>query len=345
MIASIDGNKNNRDSSLISGESSGAYFGSIGALRSLAQLAGLSSIFVNLISLSFAALLSAAVKIRERALPAIQTRVGRGPTMYELMKFKNPSMLDLMKFARDEDKTVLTPRMKMMGSMTGVEIQSDLMKWLAISLLLPLSGSMVSLEDAVAIGVVSGVASQLVREQKDRELSQEIRRETRKKKKLLNQFILSEREAQSSFPWTPFFSRRTTTGSINKEYTSLRRNKTQKLLETFNLFLMQRPMRTMRRWRERTSSIGTDYNNSNSGSTDTISSSSSSRSAREEVADLVAEVDFAVTRFARAAVEGAAQLVTYEAARRYVMEVSPYFQQLNSFSEVPLLETLLSTPT
>ena len=39
--------------------------------------------------------------------------------------------------------------------------------------------------------------------------------------------------------------------------------------------------------------------------------------------------DLALTRVARAAVEGAAQLLTYQAARDYVHAVSPYFQSLS----------------
>lgn len=38
--------------------------------------------------------------------------------------------------------------------------------------------------------------------------------------------------------------------------------------------------------------------------------------------------DLVATRVARAAVEGAAQLLTYQAARDYVHAVSPYFQSL-----------------
>ena len=38
--------------------------------------------------------------------------------------------------------------------------------------------------------------------------------------------------------------------------------------------------------------------------------------------------DFVATRLARAAVEGAAQLLTYQAARDYVHQVAPYFEGL-----------------
>jgi hypothetical protein len=84
-------------------ELSGAYFGVAGALRSLAQISGLSNIFVNLIVLSFAALISEFIKIRRRSIEPMRTRVGKGPTMYELMKFKQPNMNDLMKFRQNSN--------------------------------------------------------------------------------------------------------------------------------------------------------------------------------------------------------------------------------------------------
>ena len=84
-------------------ELSGAYFGVAGALRSLAQIAGLSNVLVNLIALSSGALLSEFIKIRRRSIEPMRTRVGNGPTMYELMKFKQPNMNDLMKFRQNNN--------------------------------------------------------------------------------------------------------------------------------------------------------------------------------------------------------------------------------------------------
>lgn len=82
-------------------ELSGAYFGVAGALRSLAQIAGFSTFFVNVIALTFAALISEFIKIRSRSIEPLRTRVGNGPTMYELMKFKKPNMNDLMKYQKN----------------------------------------------------------------------------------------------------------------------------------------------------------------------------------------------------------------------------------------------------
>jgi hypothetical protein len=97
-ISLIDGNRNDRQTSLGSAETSGAYFGTAAAIRSLAQLAGLSNVLVNILSLTFAAALSEFVKIRSMTINPQRTRVGEGPTMYDLMKFKNPSMQDMVHY-------------------------------------------------------------------------------------------------------------------------------------------------------------------------------------------------------------------------------------------------------
>lgn len=67
-----------------------------GAIRSLAQILGLSTIAVNLFALFVATVVSELLKIRSRLISPQRTRVNNGPTMYDLMKFKNPSMFDLM---------------------------------------------------------------------------------------------------------------------------------------------------------------------------------------------------------------------------------------------------------
>lgn len=305
MVAVVDGNKNNRDSSFVNGETSGAYFGTVGALRSLAQLAGLSSIFVNLISLLFAAFLSELIKIRNRALTSVRTRVGKGPSMYELMKFKKPAMRDLMRFAKTE-KASMPPRMRMMmGSVTEIEIRSDVVKWFLISLLLSLKGNMTSLEDAVAIGVVSGVCAQIVREKADEEAASETRRFNSFMKKRLNQFILAER------------SQRTSVASS--------------ISEIRNRFF---PRLGMRDGRQQLPSTTTSNTPSSLPRASPSSPSDKKTPLRDFERYKVLDVDFAATRFARAAIEGATQLVTYEASRRYVMDVSPYFQNLDTLKDL-----------
>lgn len=251
VISSIDGNRNNRDSSLANGESSGVYFGTIGALRSLAQLAGLSSISVNLLSIFFAAGVSELVKARTRLIAPYQTRVGKGPTMYELMKFKNPSMLDLMKFAKNENAEI-TPRMKMMGSVTETEIWADFSKWAVFYLTVPIS-QMDRLEDSLIVGSVAGLISQLVRERKDEELQSAVQSYKRASRK----------------PSPPTMSKQ--------------------------------PGYWFVRWRDKTKKL----------------------LAGQGVDSLR---DGPVLRVARSCLETSVQLLTYEEARRYVMEVGPYFQ-------------------
>eukprot|EP01031_Cornospumella_fuschlensis_P034964 gene34964-42341_t len=269
-VSLIDGNRNNRESSLANAETSGLYFGSTAAIRSLAQLAGLSSITVNLVAVSLAALFSEVLKIRRRSISPLRTRVGSGPTMYELMKFKNPSMLDLMKFAKDE-QTEITPRMKMMGPITETEIVADLAKWIVFSLFVPRT-PMAHLEDAVTIGTIAGFFSQVVREKKDAELSDQIALTSKQRKMTSNKGMLSTRivDGRTRSSFSPPFS-----------------------------FLP--PMPPMPPMPSMPSPPPKDYT---------------------------------LLRFARSCLESAVQLLTYEAARRYVMEVSPYFQEGGGFQSL-----------
>eukprot|EP01036_Dinobryon_divergens_P029253 gene29253-38323_t len=208
-IAIIDGNKNSRESSFLSAELSGAYFGVAGALRSLAQISGLSNVFVNLIALSSAALISEFIKIRRRSIEPMRTRVGKGPTMYELMKFKQPNMNDLMKFRQNANldaesmsnvPTPMSPGMPpMMGPVSPTEVYADLTKWFFIYFLTPLvQNPATRLEDSVIIGFAAGLLAQLVREQKDRELEEQLVSYSRR-----SQLIASKEAAvaDSPMPW------------------------------------------------------------------------------------------------------------------------------------------------
>jgi hypothetical protein len=155
----------------VNAEISGAYFGVTGAIRSLVQVLGLSPIAVNLFALFTATVISELLKFRSRIIEPQRTRVNGGPTMYDLMKFKNPSMFDLMKFSRNGELP-FTPRMPMLGKFSESELKADIVKWLIVYSLLPSGATLVSLEDAIAIGALSGLFSQLVRESEDKELAQ-----------------------------------------------------------------------------------------------------------------------------------------------------------------------------
>ena len=148
----IDGNKNNRLSGLINAEVSGAYFGVTGAIRSLAQISGLSPIAINLLALFIATIVSEGLKLRSRSIvPQRKKALESGPTMYDLMKFKKPSMFDLMKF---RSALPPEPRMPMVGKFTANELRSDIVRWLIVYSLLPSNTQLVELDDAVAIGAV-----------------------------------------------------------------------------------------------------------------------------------------------------------------------------------------------
>ena len=151
VISLIDGNKDNKESSLVSAEVSGAYFGVSAASRSLVSIAGLSPIAVNLFALILATAISEGLKIRGRIVLPQRTRAKGSPTMYDLMKFKNPSMFDLMNFARNGEQPG-TPRMPMIGKFTGDELKADIVKWLVVYSLLPSGNTLVELDEAVAIG-------------------------------------------------------------------------------------------------------------------------------------------------------------------------------------------------
>lgn len=306
-VSLIDGNKNNRQSSLANGEFSGAYFGTAAAIRSLASLAGLSSIFVNLSALLFASAISEFLKIRSMSIAPKRTRVGKGPTMYDLMKFKNPSMADLMKFAKNEN-ALIEPRMKMMGEITQTEIYADLVKYFFIYCVVP-RGLMVRLEDAVVMGLVAGTLSQLVREQKDREIDDSIR-QARVQQRIAMQKQQEETLRRSRLGWT---------GKLQLAISG-------------------------------NSGSSSGASSSAGGSSRSIANHSPSSSKKGGSwmpkmpmldDDPMVRPELVFTRFARSALETATQLVTYEAARRYVMEVAPYFQR---GIEVEELNNLLMMP-
>jgi hypothetical protein len=152
-IAFIDGNRYNRESTLVNAEISGAYFGVTGAIRSIAQIAGLSPIAVNLFALFLATVTSEVIKFRSRTLLPTRTRVKNGPTMYDLMKFKNPSMYDLMKY-KQLNRLPSVPRMPMLGKFTETELKADIAKWMIVYSLLPSGSTLVPLEDALSIGAL-----------------------------------------------------------------------------------------------------------------------------------------------------------------------------------------------
>lgn len=219
--------------------SSGAYFGISATVRSLAYSAGFSSILVNIIAFTFAAVFSEIFKIRRRTIVPQRTRVADGPTMYELMRFNKPSMLDIMRYYKTEnvpkelkqeinfnenvDPIDYSARPVPVGEICRAEIIADFAKWFFYYSFMPSDTNMITkLEDTIIIGSIAGFIYQIIREQEDK--------------------------------------------AYEKELT--------KSMKVKNI---KRPK------------------------------------------------DFGILRFARSSLENSGQLLTYEAARQYVMDVSPYF--------------------
>lgn len=311
-ISLIDGNKNNRESGLLSAQLSGTYFGVSATIRSLAQLAGLSTILVNTLALVFSILLTEAIKLRGQSIEPLRTRVGKGPTMYELMRFDKPPMLELMRFDRDDSIIIAPPKSldsiensisrRPSYDITQTEIQADLTKWFLVYVLLPRNLVAPSLEDCAVIGACAGLLSQVVRESKDRERADAARRREVEQKRALRKLKLRINNE--------FIDR----GNPYLNYLSL-------LYKYVSPFMLPGlPLQSNRKNRKKG-----------------ISSSSSSRSivpidssrvkmddSQQPVVKLLrrpssrtsTSADVLVTRCARASIETAVQVLTYVAARR-----------------------------
>lgn len=304
-ISLIDGNKNNRESGLLSAQLSGTYFGVSATIRSLAQLAGLSTILVNTLALVFSILLTEAIKLRGQSIEPLRTRVGKGPTMYELMRFDKPPMLELMRFDRD-DSIIITPTSldSMENSLsrrpsydiTQTEIQADLTKWFLVYVLLPRNLVAPSLEDCAVIGACAGLLSQVVRESKDRERADAARRRAVEQKRALRKLKLRINNE--------FIDR----GNPYLNYLSLLYKYVSPIM------LPGLPLRNRINSKETTKSRKS-------------SSSSDSKERMDDTQPVVkllrrptsrASADVLVTRCARASIETSVQVLTYVAARRYV---------------------------
>ena len=231
IIGRIDGNKFKGASELISGAGGATYFGVSGAVRSLAYAGGASQLAVSLSALLSSVTISAVIRFRAKLIEEQRTTTKSFPKikMYDLMRFRDPSMRDLMVFRNTGNIPVQEDTPEMRSKMSQIEFQADAAQFTLLSLLVPSGagvGSTLTLEESVLIGAMCGLAGQGVREARDSELEEQRRRVSR-----------------------------------------LRRSQ------------------------------GLD----------------------------AARPDYVFTRLARAAVEGAGQLLTYQAARDYVRDLSPFF--------------------
>lgn len=199
LIAAIDGNKQSKDSTFTDGGASGIFFATRGGLRALGEFIGGSSVLITIGSLAIATLISELVKLRGRAISEQQTRVGNGPTMLQLMRFRNPNMKLLMQFQNQtrEDDAASDSRLKdvkffqrrrstrpvpqipkppsvvepasspILGKSTPREIISDIVKWLVYDVTVP-NVAYVPLEMSANLGALAGIAAQIVKETEDK---------------------------------------------------------------------------------------------------------------------------------------------------------------------------------
>ncbi|KAJ1431277.1 hypothetical protein B484DRAFT_448441 [Ochromonadaceae sp. CCMP2298] len=308
-IAVISGDTNNKDSGLQNAQFSGLYFGVSGAVSSLAQIAGLSTITVNVLALAIGFLVGQSLKYRSRTIEPQKKRVGKGPSMYQLMRFDQPAMGEIMKFQRKENSDIVAVKSK--AELTQTEIAADLTKWFFIYFLTP-KNLATKLEDYVFVGAFAGIVSQLVREKRDKAEANEADRERREK--------VEERRRQKLTINDQFLDKRGRNSALSKAYLRLLGYSS-------------------------TSSTSTSSTSTSSSSTSITSSSNKSLFNRRPPPvvkrmprpRLMARQDFALTRFARAAAETATQVLTYEAARRYVMEVAPYFNQAGGLEDFTMM--------
>lgn len=166
-VATLDGNTNFKDPKFIFAGTSGFYFATRSTVDTIGEIVGMSTPLVNVFAIVVPVIVSELFKLRAKAISEQQTRVGKGPTMYELMRFDNPTIKDIMQF-RENEKNGKDPKMRkpMLAKVTQAELVSDVTKWFSFSLLNPLLSG-VPFIGTVEAGAVAGLVSQLVRERED----------------------------------------------------------------------------------------------------------------------------------------------------------------------------------
>jgi len=199
LVSLLDNNKENEDNIVTNSVSSSSFFAVRGGLRALAELVGMSSILINIGALILATLISEIIKLRSRDIANQQTRVGDGPTMFELMKARDPSTYDLMKFRNYEKENnnnkkkkitekkeankpfIFQPKIepgitkpervenlekgkqKIISKYVPSDIASDVAKWITFDSLVP-NVAYVPLDTSFTLGSVSGIVAQIIKE-------------------------------------------------------------------------------------------------------------------------------------------------------------------------------------
>jgi hypothetical protein len=185
-LSIVDGNKNNKDNAFTNAGASGAFFAIRSGLRALSTLVGMSTPLVGLLTLIIATVSSEVIKMRARAIETQQKRVGDGPAMIELMRFRDAPMKDIMAFREYEYGKVPRTKVKVnmnvalrksesdvasvpfLGTTTRSEVAADLVKWIMYGFIAPEDLVLpVQMFTPVVCGAASGIASQMVREGDD----------------------------------------------------------------------------------------------------------------------------------------------------------------------------------
>lgn len=244
-------------------------------------------------------------------------------------------MLDIMKFARNE-QTSIEPRIKVAGEITQTEIAADLIKWSFFYLYVP-RGPMNSLEDAVIVGAIAGAVSQLVREQKDREIEEQLRASSKQNKKTSKTLKRKSVNQESKTNYQFKKLDKTSMDADAKAYRNMKTTSNSAKYTAVSSFNRDSPKFSENK-------VGEE----SSGWRMFIDMLQNMGSRTEEdmpqspflPANTILRPDFVLTRFARSSIECAVQLLTYEAAKRYVMEVAPYFQQAISLDVKDISELI-----
>jgi len=105
LVAIAVGNKNFNDTMLNSAGTSGFYFATRSSIYTIGEIIGMSTPLIDAFILVLPIFFSEIFKLRARQISLQQTRVGKGPKMFDLMRFANPKMKDLMKF-RETEKAI-----------------------------------------------------------------------------------------------------------------------------------------------------------------------------------------------------------------------------------------------
>lgn len=187
LVSLVDGNRESKDSTLTNAGSAGIFFAIRGIIRSVAEVLGGSTILITVASLTLATTISELVKLRGRAIGEQQKRVGNGPTMFDLMQFRNPKMQTLMNFRENEGKEpklrgkigkimrrrpsdqrtefpiIKKRELLLLGKTSPNEILSDFVKWFVYVISIP-NAAYVSIEITANIGALAGICSQLIKE-------------------------------------------------------------------------------------------------------------------------------------------------------------------------------------